>query len=115
MVIDLKDISDLFNTHYSKPWPAGLGGVEIKGIDLVMLDADTVGIVDYFLGRRHNLGRLNEKNRMILLQLQKEAAVVCQEIPEFGKEYFSEIQLLIEWTLRYHEGKTIENIGPNTL
>lgn len=106
MSIELKQISDLFNSHCSRSFPEGFGGSSIKGIDLVMLDADTVGIVQRFLGYRHNKGELEQKWQMILKELQKEAEKVCKEISEDGKSYFNDIRLMIEWTLSYLENKT---------
>ena len=50
----------LWDEHLSAPFPAGLRGQEIEGIDLVMLDADIAGCVSTWLG---NKGRLDEPRR----------------------------------------------------
>jgi hypothetical protein len=45
---------NLLKKHLGSPYPSGYGGVEIKGIDLVMLAADTVGCITTYYGQFGN-------------------------------------------------------------
>jgi hypothetical protein len=43
-------VTRLWQAHLQAPFPARLRGADIYGIDMVMLDADTAGCVDTWLG-----------------------------------------------------------------
>ncbi|ANB07123.1 hypothetical protein SAM40697_3165 [Streptomyces ambofaciens] len=53
----------LWQEHRDAEFPAGLRGVEFEGIDLVLLDADTAGCVDTWIG---NGGALDPRRRRVL-------------------------------------------------
>jgi len=101
----LINISNLFNKHHKK-FPPGLAGEEIEGVELVLLDSDTVGIIGRFLGRKHNLGKLDDKWHLILKQLKEESELIHGKIPTHGIEYFQEVHQLICLTLDYLEEKS---------
>lgn len=53
--------SELWEEHEKTPFPPGLRGEGIFGVDLVLLDADTAGLVEDFL----RAGRLSSKQRLV--------------------------------------------------
>lgn len=42
----MNQIEEKYQEFKSQPFPDGLAGEEILGIDLVMLDADTAGLIE---------------------------------------------------------------------
>ena len=44
----MKTVYQLFQEHQEAHFPSGYRGNEIDGIDLVMLDADTYGLIDSY-------------------------------------------------------------------
>ncbi|GAA2344689.1 hypothetical protein OHT20_36340 [Streptomyces caniferus] len=66
----------LWQEHLDAPFPAGLRGVELAGIDMVLLDADIAGCVSTWLnndgfleGERHGIlrDRIEESERVLPL------------------------------------------------
>lgn len=55
----------IWDEHRSAPFPDGLAGKEVAGVDMVMLDADIAGCVSTWLG---NHGRLDEGRKAVLAQ-----------------------------------------------
>ena len=74
-----------------RPFPRGLGGSEVGGVCLVMLDADMAGLIQAFVrGRKlrpggvENLRRLHEDLRRLLPSLNDEAADYFGELDELA-------------------------------
>ncbi|MEU6353218.1 hypothetical protein ABZ896_28480 [Streptomyces sp. NPDC047072] len=44
------ELSRLWEEHLHAPFPAGFRGVDVAGVDLVLLDSDTAGLVQCELG-----------------------------------------------------------------
>lgn len=56
-------LTALVDAHRALPFPAGLRGEEIEGVDLVMLDADTFGVATHYV--RNDRGLTGEHARML--------------------------------------------------
>jgi len=91
---------DLLKKHLEAPYPNGYRGAEIKGIDLVMLDADTVGCITTYYGRHGNLKKLDPKRREILKLCHDALPVVIKETEGYAKEYFQGLLTLAEVVLK---------------
>ena len=91
---------DLLKKHLGSPYPNGYRGTEIKGIDLVMLDADTVGCITSYYGRFGNLKKLDPKRQEILKLCRDALAVVVKDTEGYAKEYFQGLLTLTEIVLK---------------
>lgn len=85
---------DLLKKHLASPYPTGYRGVDIKGIDLVMLDADTVGCITTYYGRFGDVKKLDPKRQNILKLCRDELTVVVEETESYAKEYFQNLLTL---------------------
>jgi len=100
---DLRHIFELKNSSFKQPFPEGLVGEEIEGIELVLLAADCFGLVDKFLGRKGTKGKLVQKDYQLLKELRKELSTVMPHLSSTGKPFFKELEELIDQTITYIE------------
>lgn len=87
----LGEIEKLSKEFLEMPFPEGLRGEEIQGIELVLLDSDTNGFIDRFISNR---GRLNRYEFKLLQVCIHELGIVTKELNGYGRLYFSTL-----WTL----------------
>jgi hypothetical protein len=100
---DLRQIFELKNASFRQPFPVGLAGEEIEGIELVLLAADCSGLVDKFLGRKGTKGKLEQKDYQLLKELRKELSTVIPHLSDTEKPFFKELEELVDQTLTYIE------------
>jgi hypothetical protein len=82
----MKDIENKYREFCNFPFPEELTGEEILGIDLVMLDADTAGLIDKYVSNR---GSLTKLEFALLERLNMELKSVTKELIGIGRTYFS--------------------------
>ena len=80
------DIASLYNELIKIPFPDNLNGQEIIGIDLVLLDSDTAGLIDKFVSYK---GQLNRKDFDILQQCYNDLRIVVRELKGLDRQYFA--------------------------
>jgi hypothetical protein len=90
-------IQELWQAHYAAPFPDGLQGFEIEGIDLVSLDADTAGCVSTFLS---NQGQLDLWRTAVLGICYRNLAVVTNKLPSEAQNYFQRLERLAGFVLQ---------------
>ena len=76
-----------WEAHQAMSFPAGMGGTEVNGIDLVMLDADIAGLVISHLGHA-------PVDRRLLAQLVADAGSVLPALSGEAAEYFGLLRTL---------------------
>ena len=94
----MKDIKSKFDEFKSIPFPEGLAGEEIGGIDLVMLDADTAGLITTFVSSR---GKLTASNFQLLKRLRNGLRIVTKGLDGISRSYFSVLWNLSERTIDF--------------
>lgn len=52
----MEEIIRLYDQHLTTPFPDRRGSETILGVDLVLVDSDTAGLVDKYMHTRGNLG-----------------------------------------------------------
>lgn len=82
----MNDIAILYNEFIKIPFPDNLGGQEIIGIDLILLDNDTAGLIDKFISYK---GQLNNKDFDILKQCYNDLKIVVRELKGLDRQYFA--------------------------
>jgi hypothetical protein len=93
----MDQIQTLWQQHSEAPFPEGCRGAEVKGTDLVMLDADTAGCVQTFLERGGHL----DLGRVAVLGLcYRELAVALQVLEGEAQAYFSRLESLARLVLQ---------------
>lgn len=100
---DLSQIFELKNAFFSQPFPMGLAGEEIEGIELVLLDDACSGLVDKFLGRKGINGKLDKEDFQLLKELRMDLTTVIPHLSDTTKPYFNELKELVDQTLIYIE------------
>lgn len=73
----MNDIKEKYQEFKNEPFPEGITGEEIHGIDLVMLDADTAGLIEKFVGYNYKLTRPDYD---LLKRLSVELKTVTKEL-----------------------------------
>jgi hypothetical protein len=78
--------------HTAAPFPVRLGGEEIAGVEVVMLDADVAGCVAIWLG---NKGSLDDERRRVLQERLDDLDRVLPllDVPS-EREYFERLRRL---------------------
>jgi hypothetical protein len=90
-------IEDLWLQHGASVFPKGLGGEEIGGIDLVMLDADIAGCVHTFLSAKRSL----DARRLAILGLcYRDVSRVIPSIAIAHRPHFERLEVLAGSILR---------------
>lgn len=80
-------VSDLWEEHERAPFPPGLRGKEIFGIDLVMLDADAAGLIQTFA----RSGRLSARQSSLVEPIARDLEIVLPAVGGEGRVYFGRL------------------------
>ena len=86
-------IRKLWEEHKSIKFPKGLGGEEINGIDLALLDADTAGCIDTFL-KSSNQYTLDVSRTAMLGLCYRDLSNVSAWLVGAPKDYFQRLEAL---------------------
>jgi len=97
----MKKIKALYDDFIKIPFPNDLKGIEIDGIDLIILDSDTAGLIDKFINHDY---QLKNSDRKKLLQNLSEIEKIKGELNENERIYFS---LLIDIIKLINEHMTV--------
>jgi hypothetical protein len=90
-------VQRLWDEHCAAPFPARLGGQEIAGVEMVMLDADIAGCVQTWLA---NKGQLDEHRKEILRSCLDEADRVLPLLQDEGERaYYERLRRLAQLAL----------------
>ena len=99
-----KVIEELWKDHESAAFPASCRSVNVRGVDLVSLDADVAGCVDTFVSG----GKLNSFQLAVLGLWYRELADVVAALDGEAKAYYARLDRLAELVLKavaQHESK----------
>ena len=79
----------MWREHQDAPYPDGYGGVELAGVELVMLGANIAGCVSTYL---HNGGRLDLQRAAILGRCYRDVSLVVRELSGTPRAYFAQLE-----------------------
>lgn len=85
-----------FRFHEYVPFPEGLGGEEINGVELVLADTDSAGLIDTFIRLKTGLDPVQYDS---LLKVRNDLATIIHGLPPHGKAYFQARLDLVEQIL----------------
>lgn len=94
---ELHDLKLKYDELYRKKFPDGYRGKEINSIDLVMIDADTMGCISSFVNYD---GKIDPWRLAILGLCYKELFEVTNHLDGYAKEYYGELEKLAEAVLK---------------
>lgn len=98
----MSDIKTLYIDFLQIPFPDNLSGEEINGIDLVILDSDTAGLIDKFI---HHDSQLYINDINLLRQCCRELELVEKELQGQQKEYFMTLLNIVRQINQYLTNK----------
>jgi hypothetical protein len=84
----MDDIAKLYNEHLTTSFPNRRGD-EIVGIDLVLIDSNTAGLISSYINSR---GHLSADDRRILNHCYSDLKTVVKELSGADKQYFDRLQ-----------------------
>ncbi|MEQ8241150.1 MAG: hypothetical protein RIA69_18190 [Cyclobacteriaceae bacterium] len=104
----MNDIKEKYQEFRNEPFPEGITGEEIHGIDLVMLDADTAGLIEKFIGYNY---KLTGTDFDLLKRLSVELKTVTKELDGQSRTYFSTLWNIADRVVRalIETNRLIEN------
>ncbi|MEZ5084042.1 MAG: hypothetical protein R2750_11430 [Bacteroidales bacterium] len=82
----MKTIEEKYKEFCYLEFPSELKGEEILGIDLVLLDSDTAGLIDKFISYK---GKLRKSDFELLERLNLELRSATKELKGIERTYFS--------------------------
>ena len=93
----MNDIKEKYQEFRNEPFPEGIAGEEIHGIDLVMLDADTAGLIDKYVGYNY---KLTKSDFDLLKIFSTELKTVTKELEGQQRTYFSTLWNLADRVIK---------------
>ena len=94
----MDELKRLFDAHEKDAWPESLErGSKFEGVEVVMLDADAVGIVHSFLGCSH---RLDVHQTKILREIKRELKLLVPKLDSGSRPYFARLERMTDLILR---------------
>jgi len=84
----MEEIIHLYDQHLATPFPNRRGD-EILGVDLVLVDSDTAGLIDKYIGSR---GQLSADDIRILKHCYSDLKTVVKELSGADRQYFARLQ-----------------------
>jgi hypothetical protein len=83
----MDEIVNLYNEHLTTPFPDRRGD-EILGIDLVLIDSDTAGLISKYIGSQ---GQLSGDDTKILNHCYSDLKTVIKELGGSDHQYFARL------------------------
>jgi hypothetical protein len=105
LTIDLENIKTIFERLRNEPFPSERGK-EIKGIDLVLIDADTIGIASKFIAHK---GHLSIEELKILENCFVELKTIVPHLEKNERQYFASLRQLAKEMLEFAKDKVLPN------
>jgi hypothetical protein len=87
----MDEIVKLYNEHLTTPFPDRRGD-EILGIDLVLIDSDTAGLITKFISYR---GQLSIDDIRILNHCYSDLRRIVKELSGTDRQYFAQLQNIV--------------------
>jgi hypothetical protein len=101
----LENIKTLFERLYKKPFPSE-GGKEVLGVDLVLIDSDTMGLATCFLGSK---GHLTTDQINMLNWCYADLNKIVPQLDKLERQYFASLRQLAKEILETTSGKKLSN------
>ena len=98
----MEAIDELWQQHQAARFPPDMGGREVAGVCVTMLDADIAGCVSSFVGRRPTdprRGSLDQQRIRILRSRRSELDRVIPNLPPDARPYFERVAELADKVL----------------
>lgn len=97
----MDELRRLWREHEDAPYPDGYRGVEVAGVELVMLDADIAGLVSQCLGG----ARLDPEGTAILKSCYGDVVAVTRELKGPAGAYFERLRRMAAIVLEATDGQ----------
>jgi hypothetical protein len=88
----MEEIIHLYDQHLTTPFPDRRGGETVLGVDLVLVDSDTAGLVDKYI---HSRGHLSADDIRILNHCYSDLKTVVKELSGEDRQYFARLQNVV--------------------
>lgn len=84
----MDDIVKLYNEHLTTSFPNRRGD-EVMGVDLVLIDSDTAGLISKYIGAH---GQLSSDDYKVLKNCYSDLKTVINELSGEDRQYFARLQ-----------------------
>jgi hypothetical protein len=101
----LEHIKTIFDRLYKEPFPSERGK-EILGVDLVLIDSDTMGLTSRFLGSK---GHLTTDEIKMLDSCLADLNKIVPQLDKHERQYFASLRHLAKDILEITRGKKISD------
>ena len=101
----MEHIKNIFERLYKEPFPSECGK-EILGVDLVLIDSDTMGFASRFLGSK---GHLTADEIRMLTSCLNDLKKIVPQLEKVERQYFASLRQLAKDILEATSGKKISD------
>jgi len=91
-------LKDKYEEFLELPFPEDLRGEEILGIELILLDSDSAGLINKFIG---NKGHLTQSDFKILKNCFTDLKTIVKELKGNNRTYFGLLLNIVHQTVDY--------------
>ncbi len=101
----MEHIKTIFDRIYKEPFPSERGK-EILGVDLVLIDSDTIGLTSRFLGSK---GHLTKEEIKMLDSCFSDLSKIVSQLDKCEKQYFASLRQLAKEILEVTRGEKLSD------
>ena len=101
----MEHIKTIFDRIYKEPFPSERGK-EILGVDLVLIDSDTIGLTSRFLGSK---GHLTKEEIKMLDSCFSDLNKIVPQLDKCEKQYFASLRQLAKEILEVTRGEKLSD------
>ncbi len=101
----MEHIKNIFERLYTEPFPSECGK-EILGVDLVLIDSDTMGLASRFLSSK---GHLTADEIRMLTSCLNDLIKIVPQLEKVERQYFASLRQLAKYILEATSGKKISD------
>ena len=101
----MEHIKTIFDRIYKEPFPSERGK-EILGVDLVLIDSDTIGLTSRFLGSK---GHLTKEEIKMLDSCFSDLSKIVPQLDKCEKQYFASLRQLAKEILEVTRGEKLSD------
>lgn len=94
----MDNIKDKYDGFLKLPFPDDLKGEAVLGVELILLDSDSAGLIDKFIS---NKGHLNQSDFEKLKKCFVDLKTVVKELKDINRVYFADLLNVTHQTIDY--------------
>ncbi|MEV6598805.1 hypothetical protein AB0M36_18375 [Actinoplanes sp. NPDC051346] len=100
-------VGELWELHKRAPFPSGLRGTSVSGVEMVMLDADVAGMVSSWLSTG---GSIDDRRRDLLAQREQQLIRVLEGLTGDEATYYQRLLDMTVLVMTSPDGPSVDDL-----